>query len=230
MSPGPHLEAVLVVVHPVHQAHDRPALVQPANRAIAAQHQRRQLPRIRVGQHRRSRIIVRQKQRRILLRLRAPVEMPVQQRKNAPRRLKQLIAIASALIAARQQPRQRRLAVHQLLAGKPVRPHRRVQRRHQQRRRNSLPADVANRNPHPGLAPRRHALVRLFMEDKKVVVVAAHRPRRTADAMQLQRSPDSRCGAETGSPAPPARSRSRSAAAPSPSALPAAAAAIRSSC
>ena len=61
---------------------------------------------------------MREKQRRILLRLRAAVEVPVQQRKDPPRRLEQLIAVSAAAFPAGHQTSHGGLAVDQLLAGK----------------------------------------------------------------------------------------------------------------
>ena len=70
MSPGLHLDVAFVVAHAVHQAHHGAAAIEPANLAIAAQHQRRQMAGIRVGKLRRVRVVVGQEQRGVLLRLR----------------------------------------------------------------------------------------------------------------------------------------------------------------
>ena len=122
-------------------------------------------------------VVVRQKQRRVFLRLRAAIQMPIQQRQNSRRLLEQLAALHFLLAhRAGSRTRQRHRSFrHQLLAGKPVRAHRRVQRRHQQRRGNSLAADVSQRDAQPGVS-----------EQQKIVVVATDRARRQANPVQLQ--------------------------------------------
>ena len=64
-----------------------------------------------------------QEQRCVFFRLGAAVEMPVEQRKNAARRLKEFIALSTASLAAGHEPGHRRLAIDELLAGKAVGAH-----------------------------------------------------------------------------------------------------------
>ena len=87
MSPGCIGETVFLVAHAVHQADNGAATIQPADRAIAAEDQRRQMAGVGVGELRGAGIVVREEKRCVLLRLGAAVEVAIEQRKNASGRL-----------------------------------------------------------------------------------------------------------------------------------------------
>ena len=61
-----------------------------------------------------------------------------------------------------------------------------MQRRHEQRGGDSLAADVADGDADTGLLAADHSVVRLFVEDEEVVVVAADGAGGTADAVQIE--------------------------------------------
>src|SRR5260370_2630448 len=99
--------------------------------------------------------------------------MPVQQRKNGARRLEEFIAVAPILLPARRQTRQAGFSEDQFFAGKPVGAHCRMQGRHQERRRDSLAADIAYSNADSGLVAPGDSVVLRLVKNEKVVEIAA---------------------------------------------------------
>src|SRR5438309_2028278 len=101
---------------------------------------------------------MREEQCGVLLRLRAAIQMPVEQRQNPARRLEQLVALRAYLVAAGHQARDHRFAEDKFLAGKAISTHGRMKRRHKQRSRDALAADIAYSNADASLSPPARAI------------------------------------------------------------------------
>src|SRR5580658_7969800 len=97
---GIELLGSLLVAHVVDQADHRSAAIQPRHAVVGAQQQRRQVPARRINKLVARALVVRQKERGVLLRLRAAKEVPVEQGENLARLLEELSAFQFRLAYA----------------------------------------------------------------------------------------------------------------------------------
>ena len=104
-----------------------------------------------VGELRGGHVVVGEEERGVLFRLRAAVEMAVEQGEDAAGRLEELAAVSGEVFAAGGEGGDGALAVDQVLAGEAVGAHGGVQGGHQQGGGDSLAADVAERDADAGL-------------------------------------------------------------------------------
>jgi hypothetical protein len=80
---GLHLEAVLFVVHSVHEADDGAAFVKAPNASVGCENQRRKLAGVRVSEFRRGRVVVREEERRVFFWLGAAIKVAISQSGDA---------------------------------------------------------------------------------------------------------------------------------------------------
>ena len=153
-----------------------PPGLQPANRTISPDQNRRQVPAVAVGKTVRPSVIDSQKKRGIFFRRSAFIKLVIEQAEQRSRRNSTPSGHAAMILP---EPATRAHADRLPHLGQTLHTigaNRRVDRRHQECGGNSLPADVAHRQ---------NQLVRAC--GQKIVIVSADRARGPAESMNLER-------------------------------------------